>query len=157
LGHSERRHYFGEDDAWIQRKVQRALISGLQPILCIGEQLKERESGQWQKVLEGQLAGCLREATKEQMTHLAIAYEPVWAIGTGRVATPEVAQETHHFIRAWLKKQFGEEVAAKVDLLYGGSVKPDNTAALLEQEEIDGLLVGGASLDVESFAKIVNY
>lgn len=157
LGHSERRHYFSETNAFIHRKVQRALEEGLTPILCIGELLSERENGECESVLRVQLEECLQGITCEQSVHVVIAYEPIWAIGTGKTATPEIAQSVHQFIRQWLDVRFGSECAQKVLLLYGGSVKPDNIAALMKQADIDGVLVGGASLDVKSFVQIVNY
>ncbi len=157
LGHSERRQYFGESNALICRKLQRAFQEGIIPFLCIGEQLEDRESGNYEKVLTSQLEECLQGISLERAAQLVVAYEPVWAIGTGKTATPEMAQAVHHFIRKWLKGRFGEEFAMKTSLLYGGSVKPDNIASLMAQTDIDGVLVGGASLDVKSFAQIVNY
>ncbi len=157
LGHSERRHLFGETNAWIHRKVKRALAGEITPILCIGETLEERESGGHERVLAQQLEECLFGLTQEEMLRIAIAYEPVWAIGTGKTATPEIAQETHQFIREWLAKQYGEPLSSEIYLLYGGSVKPDNTAVLMQQKDIDGVLVGGASLDPKNFAQIINY
>lgn len=157
LGHSERRQYFAETNAFIHRKLQRALGEGLVPILCIGELLAERENGVYESVLKLQLEECLQGITCEQAARVVIAYEPVWAIGTGKTATPELAQSVHYFIRRWLDERFGSECAQKVSLLYGGSVKPDNIALLMQQGDIDGVLVGGASLDVKSFMQIVNY
>ncbi len=157
LGHSERRLFFGEDNAFIRRKVLRALAEGLLPILCIGEQLHEREAGMHEEVLRVQLDACLHGLTQAQMSEVVIAYEPVWAIGTGKTATPDSAQEVHRFIRSFVEERFGSACSQKISLLYGGSVKPDNMAALMEQTAIDGVLVGGASLDVEAFAQIVNY
>lgn len=154
LGHSERRQLFGETNAFIHRKVVRALQKGLLPILCIGELLQERESGKHLDVLKLQLEDCLHGVNAEQVV---IAYEPVWAIGTGKTATPEVAQEVHAFIRAWLGQKYGSSSARKISILYGGSVKPDNIGALMGQDDIDGVLVGGASLEVEAFVKIINY
>lgn len=157
LGHSERRQYFAESNAFIQRKLLTALKEKLAPLLCIGELLAHRESGEHEKVLRAQLEECLEALTPDQASQIAIAYEPVWAIGTGKTATPEIAQLVHHFIRQWLEGRFGKACAEKIPLLYGGSVKPDNIASLMDQPEIDGVLVGGASLNVDSFAQIVNY
>jgi triosephosphate isomerase len=152
LGHSERRHIFHETNAFINRKVRRALESRLQPILCIGETAEEREEGETEEVLRNQLEECLQEVSPEG---IIIAYEPVWAIGTGKVATPEGAQETHRFCRSWFEKKFGKELANKLPILYGGSVKPDNIAELCAKPDIDGALVGGAALDVNSFVQMV--
>jgi len=157
LGHSERRTFFAETNSFIQRKLLRALQEGLIPILCIGEQLHEREGGSHEDVLRAQLEECLQGIDPLQTSRVAIAYEPVWAIGTGKTATPETAQSVHRFIRTWLEGRFGPECAEKMRLLYGGSVKPDNIAQLMQQPDIDGVLVGGASLDVNAFAQIVNY
>jgi triosephosphate isomerase len=157
LGHSERRQYFAETDSFIHRKLLQALQEQLTPILCVGELPHEREKGEQEKVLELQLEECLQKLTSEQAACIAIAYEPVWAIGTGKTATPEIAQAVHGFIRQWLEGRFNRECAEKMPLLYGGSVKPDNIASLMQQADIDGVLVGGASLEVESFAQIVNY
>jgi triosephosphate isomerase len=157
LGHSERRQYFLETDSLIRRKVERALEQGLLAVLCIGELPHERECGDHEKVLELQMQECLQGLTSEQASQVMIAYEPVWAIGTGKAASPEIAQLVHRFIRQWLEGRFGRECAQKMCLLYGGSVKPDNMALLMQQTDIDGVLVGGASLDVKSFVRIVNY
>ncbi len=157
LGHSERRNIFLETDVFIHRKLLRALRDGLQPILCIGEMLEQRERGDHEGILSMQLEEGLGEIAPEQMERVIIAYEPVWAIGTGKTATTEIAQATHHFIRSFLERRFGREVAERVPLLYGGSVKPDNIAALMQQSDIDGVLVGGASLDPKSFAQIIHY
>jgi triosephosphate isomerase len=156
LGHSERRQYFLETNPFIHRKLMRALHEGLTPILCIGELLQERESGNHEKVLKLQLEECLQGLNAAQAAQVIIAYEPVWAIGTGKTATPEIAEGVHRFIRHWLGERFGKETSEKISLLYGGSVKPDNIAALMQQPDIDGVLVGGASLDVKSFAQIIN-
>jgi len=153
LGHSERRKIFGETDGLINRKVLSAAENGLVPILCVGETLEEREAGKTREVVERQVREGLKNFPVE--AELVIAYEPVWAIGTGRSATPEVAQEVHRFIRKVLKELFGEEKADGIRILYGGSVKPENARSLLEAEEIDGALVGGASLKADSFEKIV--
>jgi triosephosphate isomerase len=155
LGHSERRQLFGETNEWIQRKVVTALKSELRPILCVGETLEEREAGREQAVLGLQLRAGLREVEASQFEDLVIAYEPVWAIGTGRNATPAQAQDAHAHIRAILTELGGPEAAAKVRIQYGGSVKPSNAAELLAQQDIDGALVGGASLEPRSFAEIV--
>lgn len=157
LGHSERRQHFAETNAFIHRKVLRAVQEGLMPILCVGELALERDRGEHEKVLKVQLEECLQSVTAEQASGIAIAYEPVWAIGTGKTATPEIAQAMHRFIRNWLKGKFGADAAEKICLLYGGSVKPDNISSLMQQEDIDGALVGGAALDVKSFAQIINY
>ena len=140
-----------------RKKLLRALEEGLTPILCIGEHLSHRESGACESVLKTQLEGCLQGLSPDQAAKVVIAYEPVWAIGTGKTATPEMAQTVHHFIRRSLSDHFGSKCAEKVSLLYGGSVKPDNIEALMQQTDVDGVLVGGASLDVKSFVQIVNY
>lgn len=157
IGHSERRHIFNEDNAFINRKVKRALADGLQPILCIGETLEEREAGKTEEVLETQLTQSLADINKEQMGNMIIAYEPVWAIGTGKTATPEQAQEIHQFCRGIIEKMYNKTIANKTVILYGGSVKPENAKALMDKPDIDGVLVGGASLKIESFSQIVNY
>lgn len=154
LGHSERRHVIGETDALINRKVAAALAAGLTPILCVGEMLAEREADQTEQVVSGQLNGSLAGFTSAQMLKVVIAYEPVWAIGTGRTATPEQAQEVHAQIRQWLTQRFGQSVADQIQILYGGSVKPDNANNLLSQPDIDGALIGGASLKADSFLSI---
>ena len=155
LGHSERRSLYGEDNEWINRKVHAALENGFSPILCVGESLEEREGERLEEVLRGQIQGSLAEVSVEQMEEVIIAYEPVWAIGTGVTATPEQAQDTHEFVRGLLEEQFGDEVASATRIQYGGSVKPGNAADLISRADIDGFLVGGASLDSESFAQIV--
>lgn len=155
LGHSERRSLYGEDDAVINKKVHATLAAGFVPILCIGESLEERDGGQLEFVLSQQLEGSLAGVSDEQMSGIVVAYEPVWAIGTGRTATPEQAQETQAYVRSVLARLFGEEVAAAVRIQYGGSVKPGNAGELISQPDIDGFLVGGASLDPASFAEIV--
>lgn len=159
LGHSERRTLFGETDEVIDRKAAAAVKRGLVPIVCIGETLEEREKGLTFQIIERQLSLSLksfREWRRIPPTTL-LAYEPVWAIGTGRTATPEQAQEVHHFIRQWLKGQFGEQPAEAIRILYGGSVKPDNIRDLMSKPDIDGALVGGASLKPESFLPIVRF
>ncbi len=155
LGHSERRSLYGEDDAVVNRKVHAALAAGLLPILCIGESLEERDGGRLETVLSQQLEGSLAGIDASQMPGVVVAYEPVWAIGTGRTATPEQAQETQAYVRSVLERLFDREVAEAVRIQYGGSVKPGNAAELIAQPDIDGFLVGGASLDPASFAEIV--
>jgi len=157
LGHSERRQYFGETNALIHRKLLLALKEELTPILCIGELAHERESGDYLKILNLQLKECLQSLNAAQVSQVIIAYEPVWAIGTGKTATPEIAQAIHRFIRNWIEESHGIDCAEQVCLIYGGSVKPDGIASLMQQTDIDGVLVGGASLEVKSFAQIVNY
>jgi len=157
IGHSERRHDCGETDEQVNKKVKAALAAGLTPIVCVGETLAERENGETERVLERQFTGGMAGLTPEDFSRIMIAYEPVWAIGTGRTATPEMAGEAHRFLRGLARRQFGEGKADGVRILYGGSVKPDNVGALMAQEEIDGALVGGASLKVDSFTALVNY
>ncbi len=157
LGHSERRALFAETDASINKKIRAALKAGLIPIVCVGEVLAEREAGQTLKVVETQVRGCFHGFSADEISKCVMAYEPVWAIGTGRTATPQQAQEVHHAIRKIVKSIAGEEVAAGLRIQYGGSVKPDNIATLMAQADVDGALVGGASLDVDSFAKIVKF
>lgn len=156
LGHSERRHLYGEDDAFINRKVKRAVETGLQPILCVGETKVEYEGGQTHEVIERQLMEGLKDLQPSQLENLVIAYEPVWAIGNGHSATPEIAQEVQHFCREILAKILTEELAQQIVIQYGGSVNPSNANELLAQPDIDGLLIGGASLSLESFCQIVN-
>ena len=155
VGHSERRTWLGETDEFINRKVLAALKHQLRPILCVGETLVEREAGSTLKVVQAQTERCLGGVSKDLATSVVIAYEPVWAIGTGKVATTEQAQEVHAFIRGLLAKLFGDAVAQKVRLLYGGSMKPANAPDLLGQKDIDGGLIGGASLEARSFADLV--
>jgi triosephosphate isomerase len=157
IGHSERRHDCGETDEQVNRKVKAALAAGLTPIVCVGETLAEREKDETEEVLERQLMAGLAGLTAADFSRIIIAYEPVWAIGTGRTATPEMAAEAHRFLRRLARQQFGESAAEGIRILYGGSVKPDNVGALMAQEEIDGALVGGASLKVDSFTALVNY
>jgi triosephosphate isomerase (TIM) len=157
LGHSERRQYFGETDATVNRKLKAALKAGLLPIVCVGENLEEREAAQTETVLRGQFSGSLAALTGEELSRILLAYEPVWAIGTGRTATPEIAAATHRFLRQLAAEQFTPERAAGLRILYGGSVKPENIRGLMAQVDIDGALVGGASLDPQSFASIVNF
>ncbi|WP_438482202.1 triose-phosphate isomerase [Oleiharenicola lentus] len=155
LGHSERRTYFGETDAFINKKVITALASQLKPILCVGETLAEREAGSTLSVVQTQLEGGLKGVALDQITTVVIAYEPVWAIGTGKVATTAQAQEVHAFIRDLLTKLYGAPLAQKVRILYGGSMKPSNAAELLAEKDIDGGLIGGASLEAKSFVELV--
>ncbi|MBP7653132.1 triose-phosphate isomerase [Candidatus Dependentiae bacterium] len=157
LGHSERRQYFKETDQTINKKIKASLVSSLLPIFCIGETLDEREKNLTFKVIDTQLQEGLKDITSEDMVKITIAYEPVWAIGTGKTATKEQAQEVHKYIRDWLKKKYGIECSEKIVIQYGGSVKPNNIAELMNQPDIDGALVGGASLDCESFASIVKF
>ena len=155
LGHSERRAIFGEDDAFINRKVNAALAASLKPILCVGELLAEREAGTTNAVVKRQVELGLAGVPAAKAEQVIIAYEPVWAIGTGKTATPAMAQEVHAFIRSLLVSQFGAETAARVRILYGGSMKPDNADALLAEHDIDGGLIGGASLEAKSFVDLV--
>jgi triosephosphate isomerase len=157
IGHSERRAMYGDTDATVNRKIRAALQFGLTPIVCIGETLDEREAGNAEAVVAAQLAGSLAELTASDLMRIIAAYEPVWAIGTGRTATPDQAQQMHAFIRQWLATTFDSSTADSLRVLYGGSVKPDNIADLMRQADIDGALVGGASLEAESFARIVHY
>jgi triosephosphate isomerase len=157
VGHSERRQYFCETDETVLQRTRAALASGLTPIVCVGERLEERESGRTGPVLEGQCAGGIGGLTEQEFAKIVIAYEPVWAIGTGRTATPEIAADAHRTIRAAMRAKFGKEAADAVRILYGGSVKADKAKSLMAQPEIDGVLVGGASLDPVSFASIVNF
>jgi triosephosphate isomerase len=157
IGHSERRQYFAETDEIVNKKLHAALKHGIVPIVCVGEVLAEREAGKTASVLETQVTGAFAGISAEAAAPIVIAYEPVWAIGTGKTATPEIAADAHRIIRAEVAKLLGANVAAAVRILYGGSVKPDNATALIGQEEIDGALVGGASLKPDSFAAIVKY
>lgn len=155
VGHSERRQYFSESGSFLNLKVKTAVEAGLIPILCVGETLEERESGATESVIAGQLEDGLEGVKIALGEDLVIAYEPIWAIGTGETASPEQAQEVHAFIRAKLTQAFGADLSGTMRIQYGGSVKPDNAAALMGQPDIDGALVGGASLDADSFAAIV--
>ena len=157
IGHSERRHHHAETDEQVNRKLKAALSAGLVPIVCVGETLAEREAGATREVFQRQFLGGFAGLTPEEFSRIIIAYEPVWAIGTGRTATPELAAESHRYLRGLAEQQFGERIACGLSILYGGSVKPDNIGALMAQEEIDGALVGGASLSLDSFVAIVNY
>ncbi len=156
VAHSERRQYFGETDASANKKILAALGAGLTPIVCVGEVLAERESGQTHVVLEAQFDGGIAPLSAEQFSKIVIAYEPVWAIGTGKTATPQIAAGAHKVIRELVQTKYGEPAASNCRILYGGSVKPDNIKALMAEKDIDGALVGGASLDPGSFASIVN-
>jgi len=157
LGHSERRQYFGETDAGVNRKIKAALSLGLTPVVCVGESLKEREAGRAEEVVESQVKKCLEGLDLQQIKKLIIAYEPVWAIGTGKIATPHQAQEMHSFIRGILEELWGKKICSSMRIQYGGSVKPENIKELMKQPDIDGALVGGASLIINSFVKIVKY
>ncbi len=157
VGHSERRQYFGETDDTVNMRLKTALEAGLEVICCVGEVLEEREAGLTDDVLRRQCVRAFHAISAKKAAKLVVAYEPVWAIGTGKTATPELAAEAHAVIRREATEIFGEEFAAKLRVLYGGSVKPENASALMAQEEIDGALVGGASLDAKSFAAIVKY
>ena len=156
LGHSERRAYYGEDDELLNKKTKLALSKGLRPIFCCGEVLEEREAGKLFDVIKAQISVGLKDLTREEMANVVIAYEPVWAIGTGVVASPEQAQEMHKFIRDLLSSLFDKEVADNMSLLYGGSCKPSNAAELFANPDVDGGLIGGASLKAEDFLGIVN-
>lgn len=157
IGHSERRQYFNETDETVNKKVKKAFEHNLIPIVCCGESLEQREGNVTEKVLEGQIKVDLKELSKEQVEKLVIAYEPIWAIGTGKTATDEQANETIGYIRTVVKSMYGEDVASKVRIQYGGSVKPGTIKAQMAKEEIDGALVGGASLKAEDFSAIVNF
>jgi triosephosphate isomerase len=155
VGHSERRHVLGESDHHINHKLHTALEEGLHVILCMGETLAERQRGLQERVFQRQVYAACAGLTDDQFTRLVIAYEPVWAIGTGQNATPEQAQNAHHYIRSKLRSLYGEKIADALPILYGGSVKPENAAGLLHQPDVDGALVGGASLKAETFLAIV--
>ncbi|MCI0693160.1 triose-phosphate isomerase [candidate division KSB1 bacterium] len=155
IGHSERRQYFGETDATVNRRLKRALAAGLLPIVCVGETLAQRQAGETEKVVETQVRGAFAEISPADFAKVVIAYEPVWAIGTGVNATPEQAQEVHAFIRRLLENLYNRELSAGCRIQYGGSVKPANAAELMRQPDVDGALVGGASLQAESFAAII--
>ncbi len=155
LGHSERRHVFGESNDSIAKKLKKALDKQLTPIVCIGELLEERESGKMESVLKEQLSTAFSDLTSEQVNRTVIAYEPVWAIGTGVTATPDQAQSAHKFVRDWFTDNFDKETANRLTILYGGSVKPDNIAELAANPDVDGALIGGASLKADSFTEIV--
>ncbi|NLZ18625.1 MAG: triose-phosphate isomerase [Desulfobulbaceae bacterium] len=157
IGHSERRQIFFEDDAMINRRLRATLEFGLIPVLCIGETLQDRESGATFTVLEKQLRGALQDVVPEQAEQIVLAYEPVWAIGTGKTASAEQAQEAHHFLRSLLAGMYNKKVAESIRVLYGGSVKPDNIDILMTQADIDGALVGGAALSIDSFKRIIRF
>jgi triosephosphate isomerase (TIM) len=157
IGHSERRQHYCETDSFVSRKTQAAIVAGLGAIVCVGESLEQRDQGNAESVVRGQLEGGLSGLTASDLDRIIVAYEPVWAIGTGRTATPEQAQEMHAFIRRVFAQRHSPEAADGLRILYGGSVKPDNIAGLMTQPDIDGALVGGASLKADSFAQIVNY
>ncbi len=157
LGHSERRHVMGETNEMINKKVKACLAAGLLPVVCIGELLEERNMGVTREVVERQIAKGLDGLTPEDVARCVLAYEPVWAIGTGKTATPRQAEEVHHYVRKLITQKSGEAVGKGIRILYGGSVSPDNVKELMSEEDIDGALVGGASLKVDSFLKIVRY
>jgi triosephosphate isomerase len=157
VGHSERRQYFGETDETVLKRTQAALEFGLTPIVCVGERLEQRESGNTEAVLVSQFQKGIAGLTEQQFAKIVIAYEPVWAIGTGKTATPEIAADAHRAIRAQVLAKYGKSAADSMRILYGGSVKPDNVKTLMAQPEIDGVLVGGAALDPVGFASIVNF
>ena len=157
VGHSERRQFFHETNEMVNKKTKAALKNNLTPIVCIGETLAEREAGKTFQVIEAQLKGAFAHFNREEIKKIVVAYEPVWAIGTGKVATPREAQEVHAFIRKELTKAFGEEAALGIRILYGGSVKPDNISSLMSEADIDGALVGGASLEAGQFSDIVKH
>ena len=157
IGHSERRQYFGETDETVNKRIQAAIRAGLKPVFCVGETEKERESEQTFSVLDKQVKNGLKGLALDQLKTLIIAYEPVWAIGTGKTATDGQAQEVHQFIRSLMKKNFDTALSDSIRILYGGSVKPDNIEGLMSMPDIDGALVGGASLDAESFSQIIRF
>jgi len=154
IGHSERRQYFGEDNQSVNRKVKSAIERGLTPIVCVGERLEQREAGKTEAVVEDHIRGGFEELSSHEVDRAIIAYEPVWAIGTGKTATPDQANEVHLFIRELIKELYDADLSSRTRILYGGSVKPENARSLIEQPELDGFLVGGASLKAESFAAI---
>ncbi len=156
IGHSERRQFFGETDATVNQRLRAALNAGLIPIVCVGEMLADREGGRTEAVLSAQISGGFAGLTPDEMAKVVVAYEPVWAIGTGKTATPEVAEATHAFIRAEIAGIFGQDVADKVRIQYGGSMKPENAAELVAQKDIDGGLIGGAALKAESFSALIS-
>ncbi len=157
VGHSERRQFYGDTDETVNQKAKAALAAGLSPIVCVGESLDEREGGNAENVVKRQVIKSLEGLTVSDMERIIIAYEPVWAIGTGKTATPEQAQDMHASVRRTVSEMHGEKLASQIRILYGGSVKPDNIGTLMSQPDVDGALVGGASLEAESFAKIVNF
>ena len=155
IGHSERRQYFGETNESVNKKAKAALSHGLKPIICVGEHLEDREAGRTETVIQNHIIGGIADLSDSQLLSSVIAYEPVWAIGTGKTATPMQAQEVHSFIRKLLSEAHSDEIASQIPIQYGGSVKPENVTELMAQSDVDGALVGGASLQAESFAKIV--
>jgi len=155
IGHSERRQYFGETDEAVNKKIKQALKVGLAPIVCVGENLEQREKNETFNIVKSQIEKCFEGITDQEALKIIIAYEPIWAIGTGKTATSQQAQEVHAFIRGLLEKLYDKDTASKMRIQYGGSVKPENIAELVSQEDIDGALVGGASLEIDSFASIV--
>lgn len=156
IGHSERREYYNEDDILVAKKTKKALNDSLKAIVCVGEKLEERKSGNHEEVVKRQVEAVIKQVDSSHADNFVIAYEPVWAIGTGETATPEQAQEMHHFIRGLLSEVWGEEEAGKIRILYGGSMKPANAEELLSQEDVDGGLIGGASLKADSFSEIID-
>jgi triosephosphate isomerase len=156
IGHSERRQFFGETEHTVAKKTKAALAAGLTPIVCVGELLEHREGGRTEEICETQFTGGPGALTPEEFSRILVAYEPVWAIGTGKTATPEIAATAHRFLRRCAERKFSAQQAQALRILYGGSVKPDNIQGLMAQEELDGALVGGASLDAKSFAAIVS-
>lgn len=157
IGHSERRQFFGETNESVNQKVKAALAHDLKPIICVGEQLEERESRQTEGVIENHVTGGIADLSATDLLSCVIAYEPVWAIGTGKTATPDQAQAVHNFIRGLLAAVYSAEIASRIRIQYGGSVKPENASELMAQRDVDGALVGGASLEAESFAEIVKF
>jgi triosephosphate isomerase len=157
IGHSERRQFFGETDETVNKKLRKALDRGLLPIVCVGESLQEREAGRANAVIEHQITGVLKNITAEEMKRVVVAYEPVWAIGTGKTATPEQANEIHDLIRQKVRAMYNADIAGALRIQYGGSVTPESVSSLMAMQDIDGALVGGASLKPESFAAIVNF
>lgn len=157
IGHSERRQYFNETDETVNKKIKAAISAGLVPVFCVGETESEREAAKTFSVLDKQVQKGLEAFSPDDLKSLVVAYEPVWAIGTGKTATSDQAQEVHAYLRALLDRSFGADLAASIRILYGGSVKPDNVSELMSMEDIDGALVGGASLDPETFSKIVHF
>ena len=155
VGHSERRQFFNETNDSVNKKVKAVLIHGIHPILCVGEQLDDREAGRTEVVIENHVTGGVANLSSDALLSCVIAYEPVWAIGTGKTATPEQAQEVHNYIRNLLKQTYSDEIASQVRIQYGGSVKPENATELMAQPDVDGALVGGASLQAETFSQIV--
>jgi len=155
VGHSERRKYFNETDDLINKKIKLAISSDLYPIVCLGESLQQRENDETEQVVKTQLSGCLKGLLNKEIEKVTIAYEPIWAIGTGKTATPDQAQQVHHMIRKWIENEYNRDIAESIRIQYGGSVKPNNAEQLLSKPDIDGALIGGASLEAESFAAII--